>query len=241
MNVPIGEFFPQLYPVASAAVQNVESAPAAGAAIDQVLIGGIVTTFWMFAIMVLGLRHRAGKTDLLDRAEAFAKAKTGLPGWTIIPYLVAMLALAIAGVGFVWDVSLHLDRGRDPGPFANPSHYLLIVGTVLFATAGWLAVVMPKGESAGAASVRVGRDWLAPAAGISMLACGLMAVSGFALDDVWHRLFGQDVTLWGPTHLMMITGGLLVLFSSMILMREGIRTIKKPRTPAQREAGSNKS
>jgi hypothetical protein len=237
MNVPIGEF----YPAVAAVVQNVESAPAAGAAIDQVLIGGIVTTAWMFAIMVLGLRHRAGKTDKLDRLGAFASAKSGLPGWTIVPYLVSMLALAVAGVGFVWDVSLHLDRGRDPGPFANPSHYMLIVGTVLFVTAGWLAVVMPKGESAGASAVRVGRNWLAPAAGIAMLACGLMSVSGFALDDVWHRLFGQDVTLWGPTHLMMITGGLLVLFSSMVLIREGIRTIKQPRTAKEREAGSNKS
>ena len=32
------------------------------------------------------------------------------------------------------------------------------------------------------------------------------ALVGFPLDDGWHRLFGQDVTLWGPTHLMLIGG-----------------------------------
>ena len=39
-----------------------------------------------------------------------------------------------------------------------------------------------------------------------MTAAGGFALIGFPLDDVWHRLFGQDVTLWGPTHLMLIGG-----------------------------------
>ena len=39
-----------------------------------------------------------------------------------------------------------------------------------------------------------------------LTACGAFSLIGFPLDDVWHRLFGQDVTLWGPTHLMLIGG-----------------------------------
>ena len=39
-----------------------------------------------------------------------------------------------------------------------------------------------------------------------MIAGGAFALIGFPLDDVWHRIFGQDVTLWGPTHLMLIGG-----------------------------------
>src|ERR687889_2057933 len=41
------------------------------------------------------------------------------------------------------------------------------------------------------------------------------------LDDVWHRLFGQDVTLWGPTHLMLITGAGLSIVGLLILEQEG--------------------
>lgn len=233
MNVPIGEF---LLPLAAA----VESAPAAGAEIKQIAIGGIATSVWMAIFVVLGLRHRAGTTDKLDRADAFVRAKTGLPGWSVIPYGVAVVALAIAGVGFVWDVSLHLSAGRDAGPFANPSHYMLIVGVVLFVTAGWLAVVMPKGDAISASAVRIGDGWYAPAGGVAMLACGTMSMTGFVADDIWHRLFGQDVTLWGPTHLMMITGGLLVLFSSFVLMREGMRSVRPPRTRAERRADAAK-
>ena len=30
--------------------------------------------------------------------------------------------------------------------------------------------------------------------------------AGFPLDDMWHRMFGQDVTLWGPTRLLLFGG-----------------------------------
>lgn len=238
MNVPIGELF-------LAAAPAVESAPAAGAEIKQIIIGGLATSVWMAIFVVLGLRHRAGKTDLLGRADAAARARTGLPGWSVIPYGVAVIALAIAGVGFVWDVALHLNSGRDAGPFANPSHYMLIIGVVLFVTAGWLAVVMPKAADGkenpvGDSAVKLGYQWYAPAGGLAMLACGTMSMTGFVADDIWHRLFGQDVTLWGPTHLMMITGGLLVLFSSFVLMREGMRSVRPPRTRAERRADAER-
>src|SRR6201998_2711280 len=46
-------------------------------------------------------------------------------------------------------------------------------------------------------------------------------MSGFPLDDIWHRIFGQDVTLWGPTHLMMIGAACVSLFAVLMLEREG--------------------
>ena len=56
-----------------------------------------------------------------------------------------------------------------------------------------------------------------------MTACAAFALAGFPLDDVWHRLFGQDVTLWGPTHLMLIGGASLATLASAILVAEGLR------------------
>ena len=40
---------------------------------------------------------------------------------------------------------------------------------------------------------------------------------------MWHRLFGQDVTLWGPTHLMLIGGAGMTLIGQAVLLQEGIR------------------
>ena len=64
-----------------------------------------------------------------------------------------------------------------------------------------------------------------PVGGLMMAACGAFALSGFPLDDMWHRLFGQDVTLWGPTHLMLIGGASLATLGGMVLMGEAITAI----------------
>ena len=60
-------------------------------------------------------------------------------------------------------------------------------------------------------------------------ACGTFSLIGFPLDDVWHRLFGQDVTLWGPTHLMLIGGAAMTLVGLAVLLVEA--------GAAKREAG----
>ena len=69
----------------------------------------------------------------------------------------------------------------------------------------------------------------APVGGLLLILCGAFALTGFPLDDVWHRMFGQDVTLWGPTHLIMINGAILVRrprSSSLVL--EGKRATGLP-------------
>ena len=43
----------------------------------------------------------------------------------------------------------------------------------------------------------------------------------FPVDDVWHRLFGQDVTLWSPTHVLMVGGGSLATLGRLDAARRG--------------------
>src|SRR5256885_10024137 len=51
--------------------------------------------------------------------------------------------------------------------------------------------------------------------------CGASSLLAFPLDDIWHRIFGQDVTLWGPTHLMLIGGASLSVLGAWALHSEG--------------------
>jgi hypothetical protein len=46
---------------------------------------------------------------------------------------------------------------------------------------------------------------------------------GFALDDVWHRIAGQDVTLWGPMHLVDVGGSAIAAVAMWGLLVEALR------------------
>ena len=177
--------------------------PAGGAALDQVAIATGAALVLSAAISWLGMGHRSGKVPYLGRAANFTERVSGLPGWAALPAALALVSLLVALLGMYWDISLHIDVGRDPGPLANPAHYLILTGLFGIFSAGYFAICLPN-ERPGPTAVHLVGDWYAPVGGVLIAACGAFALIGFPLDDVWHRLFGQDVTLWGPTHLMLI-------------------------------------
>src|SRR5918994_3266058 len=205
--------------------------PAGGAAIGEVIgatAGAIVLTT---ALAWLGWAHRTGRTQVLRRLAQRDAEAAGAAAWSVLPGQIAAISLLIAVFGMYWDISLHIDQGRDEGPLANPAHYFILAGLFGIFAAGFIAVVLPD-ERPSRAAVRIAGDWYAPIGCLVMLACAAFALLGFPLDDLWHRMFGQDVTLWGPTHLMLIGGASLSLLGNAILLVEG----GKPRPPAARGA-----
>jgi hypothetical protein len=205
------------------------SEPAGGAATGQVIgatAGALVATA---AIGVVLAGHRSGRLSGLSRAARLASRVSGLPEWAALPSGVLGASLLTAVLGMYWDISLHIDNGRDPGPLANPAHYLILVGLFGALLAGVLTIALSP-ERPNATAVRLGPRAFAPLGGLVIVACGSFALTGFPLDDVWHRLFGQDVTLWGPTHLMLIGGGSLATLGAMVLMSEAVADLgREPR------------
>ena len=197
-------------------------APARGAELGQVIPATAVAVVLLAVLTWLSVRHRRGEFRALSRAGSYAERVSGLPGWTALPGALAAVSLIVASFGFYWDVSWHIDRGRDPGPFANPAHFFIIFGLAGLALAGWISVLLGVDRPT-STSVRIRRDWHAPVGGALLLLCGVIALAGFPLDDVWHRLFGQDVTLWGPTHIQMIGGASLATLAMWMLFEEGRR------------------
>jgi hypothetical protein len=210
------------------ALAAASSPPAGGAAAGQVIGATAAAVVLTTALLVLGLGHRSGRIRLLGYAAAESSRASGLPGWAALPAGLAAVSLLDAVFGLYWDISLHIDNGRDPGPLANPSHYFILVGLFGIFSAGWLSIVLPTGRPSPAA-VRITRDWHAPVGGVVLMSCASFALLGFPLDDMWHRLFGQDVTLWGPTHLMMLTGAAMTLVGILLLLTEA--RLARPATP----------
>ena len=149
----------------------------------------------------------------------FSQRVSGLPAWAAIPAGIIIVSLITALFGMLWDISLHIAQGRDEGPLANTAHYFILAGLFGVFSSGFLSMCLPL-EKPSRVAVRISDDWYAPLGGCLIAACGTFALIGFPLDDVWHRLFGQDVTLWGPTHLMLIGGAAMTLIGLAVLLVE---------------------
>ena len=198
------------------------AAPAGGAAIDQIVIATVGATLLTGLLLYLGIGHRTGRSQILTRISGAAEQATGVPGWASLTGMLIGFFLLVAVVGMYWDISLHIDNGRDEGPLANPAHYLILAGLFGVFASGFISMVLPL-EKPGPSAIRITGDWYAPLGGVLIAACGAFSLIGFPLDDVWHRIFGQDVTLWGPTHLMLIGGAAMTLIGAAVLLREGQR------------------
>jgi len=201
-----------------------KSAPSGGAETGQALIataGAIVITGAMLAVVI---GHRSGRLPQVGRIAAFAERSSGIPGWSSLPLAFVAGALSVAVFGMYWDISIHLDEGRDPGPLANPAHYFILLGLFGIFFAGLLSISLPKGDRPSRSAVKLMDGWYAPLGGLLMLASSSFALAAFPMDDLWHRVFGQDVTLWGPTHLVLIGGAGLATVGALILLAEGVQS-----------------
>src|SRR5256885_3153153 len=143
---------------------------------------------------------------LLRRIDRAFARRTSLPSWSVVMQLGGGAALVIALVGFVWDVGWHADLGRDKALFTLP-HLMILCGLMGIGASGAAAIAL-----ATAARARAGwRLWRlhVPYSAAALTAFGAGAVAGFPIDDLWHRTYGIDVTMWSPTHLLMIGGASL--------------------------------
>jgi hypothetical protein len=213
--------FSQSSQIASVLAQGSEGG---GAALDQVIGMSVVALIVTIGLLWIGYLHRARRITWLNDLAEWTARKFKRPPWVALPMALFITTLICALFGFIWDVSLHIGKGRDPGPLANPAHYFILFGLFLLFIAGCLACVLPY-DKPGPSAVRITRNWYAPVGGIVMAGCGLYALLGFPLDDIWHRIFGQDVTLWGPTHLMMIGGAGFSTLSALMLNHEGLKAM----------------
>ena len=196
--------------------------PARGVTVAEVLPATILLGTLAVAILALCALYRGDRLPAVDRFAAWSERTSGLPAWAAIPSAVCTLSLLTAGFGFYWDVAVHIDNGRDVGPFGTPAHYPILIGLCGLALAGVLAITLDRDTDGGAAlHLPFGLHCSLGAA--LVLLCGSVSLAGFPLDDIWHEMFGQDVTLWSPTHVQMVGGASLTTLSSWVLVEEGRR------------------
>lgn len=151
---------------------------------------------------------------------------TGFPGWSMAGALTALMALVIAVTGFYWDVAWHIDHGRDVALF-TPPHVMILVGLGGLVAAAALAVIFASLDRADV-GVRAGPVRV-PWSAMLLAAVGAGGVAGFPLDELWHRAYGLDVTLWSPTHLQLVTGGSLGTLGALLMCAEALPSARLTR------------
>lgn len=210
---------------------------AGGAPLADLIGGTIVGGALMLIAFAIGGLHRSRRIKWLGALAAYSERVSGLPRWSALPAAIGGASLQLALFGFWWDVATHIDMGRDQGPFGTAAHWPILLGLGGIALAGFVAVVLGCDEDEPSA-VKLRGGWSVPLGGILLLACGAFALSGFPLDDTWHRLFGQDVTLWGPTHVLMIASASLATLAVWTLLVEGRRSARRRGTKPAESGGS---
>jgi hypothetical protein len=175
------------------------------------MLAGALTWLWRTGAAAAG-----GPAPLTRIADSLRRV-TGLPAWCAGGLAAATWALLVAVVGFFWDVAWHIDFGRDTELFTVP-HTLIIMGLLGLGLAALFSIGLATAERAPTAwhlgRLRIPRGALA----LGVLSAG--ATLGFPLDDLWHASYGVDVTMWGPTHLMMIGGASLAPLALWLLFTE---------------------
>jgi hypothetical protein len=173
---------------------------------------------WLFAT---GTRMERGGlvTKTLGRIGSSLERLTGLPSWAAAGLGVATWSLLVAVIGFLWDVAWHIDFGRDEFVF-TPSHMMILVGLAAIIASAVTAILFAT-LLEGDTGWRPGRLRI-PYGAAALGALGIGAVTGFPLDELWHRNYGVDVTMWGPTHLLMISGASFTPLGMWLLLREAM-------------------
>jgi hypothetical protein len=182
---------------------------------DWAIVLGPVLVF--AAIAALLMRPRRGERSPLEAAANGLERMTRLPGWAAGTFGTASGGLVLAMLGFYWDVAWHIDQGRDKELF-TPPHLLILLGLASILLASGVAIALASATRLDTRlrfrSLRI--PWSAVALGV----IGGGAVMGFPLDDMWHRAYGIDVTMWGPTHLIMIGGASVATVAMWLVLAE---------------------
>ena len=119
----------------------------------------------------------------------------------------ALAAKVVSAWGLAWDIQWHMTIGRDTFWIAP---HLMIYGSVVAGLAlGWGVLAYEWWR--GILSTR----------GFRLAALGLLLVVLAApIDDLWHRLFGLDVTLWSPPHLLALFGSAVSTVGCLLIAIE---------------------
>jgi hypothetical protein len=124
-----------------------------------------------------------------------------MPGKLNPGVLIPLLGFLLQFFGFQWDVAWHISLGRET--FWAPPHVVVYLGVGLVLASGVSTIVRHRGQ--------------APPGAYLIAASGLTQVLSAPLDELWHQLYGLDVTLWSFPHVVFVVAGCASVLGLVLL------------------------
>ncbi|MFY9457729.1 MAG: hypothetical protein WAP23_02260, partial [Candidatus Spechtbacterales bacterium] len=131
---------------------------------------------------------------------------------TIIP--VGIIAALLYAVGGPWDQMIHVRQGHTL--LATP-HLIIGGGLFLYIFSGILAFRIWHGASLAPGERNILK--------LIMLGAAVLPF-GLVIDELWHRIFGVDMTAWSPPHVIIFLGIISALLGLALLEANRARQMR---------------
>jgi hypothetical protein len=130
-----------------------------------------------------------------------------------------LAAKLVGGWGVGWDIRWHLVIGRDS--FWIPPHVMTYSSVVVACAISLGVLVAETWRERGRAPGTVTVAGLRGTRGFHLAWWGMaIVILAAPVDDLWHRLFGLDVTLWSPPHLLGLAGSQVSNLGGLLIALE---------------------
>ncbi len=132
--------------------------------------------------------------------------------WQLGVLPIMMLGALSSLIGVYWDIAWHIDIGRDSF-FTMPHNFIYAGMLIVLLTTAWGLLADSRATSF---HWQLGRRYIHPGMLVATISAALILFFAPA-DELWHRFFGLDVTLWGPMHLVGLTGFTFFTLSGVLV------------------------
>jgi len=130
-----------------------------------------------------------------------------------------LAAKLVGGWGVGWDIRWHLVIGRDS--FWIAPHVMTYASVVVACAISFGVLVAETWRARDTVPGTITVAGLRGTRGFHLAWWGMAVVILAApIDDLWHRLFGLDVTLWSPPHLLGLAGSQISNLGGLLVALE---------------------
>ncbi|HEY3993285.1 MAG TPA: hypothetical protein VGM01_10445 [Ktedonobacteraceae bacterium] len=155
--------------------------------------------------------------------------------------LTALLGAIIFLEGTSWDIQWHTYIGRDRTLI--PPHIMMLSGVALSGFSGLLIVLIESLWSKRNQSLAQYRSHFAevfagPLGAYIVGYAALMAAVAFPLDAYWHTLYGIDVAIWAPFHIMFVASMGIVALGTVYVLISAAHLADRTSSPGIKRAAT---